>query len=130
MEGLERLQAELLEMNDYNVSAIFEYLKTRKDLYEKFNNEEKSLKEMYKYICDKARKLAKNNVAMVNDKVVYLWAFNYFNKSNEELGINKKTQTGLKPTETKKETKQPEEPKADEKKKDDNQLSMFQEVQN
>ena len=130
MEGLERLQAELLEMNDYNVSAIFEYLKTRKDLYEKFNNEEKSLKEMYKYICDKARKLAKNNVAMVNDKVVYLWAFNYFNKSNEELGINKKTQTGLKPTETKKETKKPEEPKADEKKKDDNQISMFQEVQN
>ena len=130
MEGLERLQAELLEMNDYNVSAIFEYLKTRKDLYEKFNNEEKSLKEMYKYICDKAKKLAKNNVAMVNDKVVYLWAFNYFNKSNEELGINKKAQTGPKPTETKKETKQPEEPKADEKKKEDNQISMFQEVQN
>ena len=35
MEGLERLQAEVLEMNNYNISAIFDYLKTRNDLHEK-----------------------------------------------------------------------------------------------
>ena len=63
MEGLERLQAEVLEMNNYNISAIFDYLKTRNDLHEKFNNEEKSIKQMYKYICDKARNLAKDNVS-------------------------------------------------------------------
>ncbi len=90
MEGLERLQAEVLEINNYNISAIFDYLKTRNDLHAKFNNEEKSIKQMYKYICDKARNLAKDNVTMVNDKVVYLWAITYFNKSNEEFGLKEK----------------------------------------
>ena len=130
MDGIERLRAEVLEMNNYNVSAIFEYLKTKKELYEKFNNEEKSIKQMYKYICDKARKMAKNNVAMVNDKVVYLWAMTYFNKTNRELGIEKeeKKVTKLiqanKPTETKKEIK-----KIEEIKKESAQISMFQEVE-
>ena len=124
MEGIERLQTQVLEMNDYNVSGIFEYLKTRKDMYEKFNNNEKSIKEMYKYICDKAKKLAKNNVAMVDDRVVYVWALTYFNKSNEELGITKKATTNITPTETKKENKTLEE-----KKDNTNQISMFEEVQ-
>jgi len=124
MEGIERLQTQVLEMNDYNVSKIFEYLKTRKDMYEKFNNNEKSIKEMYKYICDKAKKLAKNNVAMVDDRVVYLWALTYFNKSNEELGITKKATTNITPTETKNENKTLEE-----KKDDTKQISMFEEVQ-
>ena len=124
MEGIERLQTQVLEMNDYNVSGIFEYLKTRKDMYEKFNNNEKSIKEMYKYICDKAKKLAKNNVAMVDDRVVYVWALTYFNKSNEELGITKKATTNITPTETKKENKTLEE-----KKDNTKQISMFEEVQ-
>ena len=50
MNGLERLEAEVLEMNNNSVSAVFNYLKTRKDLYEKFDNEEKSIAEMYEYI--------------------------------------------------------------------------------
>lgn len=50
MEGLERLETEGLEMNNNNISAIFEYLKTRNELYENFNNEEKSIKQMYKFI--------------------------------------------------------------------------------
>ena len=60
MEGIERLETEVLEMNDSSVSAVFNYLKTRKDLYEKFNNKEKTIKEMWNYICDKARKMSKN----------------------------------------------------------------------
>lgn len=132
MEGLERLEAEVLEMNDYNVSAIFEYLKTRKDLYEKFNNEEKSIEQMYKFICDKAKNIAKNNVAMVADKVVYIWAMTYFNKSNKELGIQEKRVMPPTPEEVlKKEAekkakkeKEEQEKKAEEK---DNQISMFQE---
>lgn len=88
MEGIERLQAEILELNDYNISTIFNYLKIKPELAEKFNNSEKSLKQMYSYICNMARKQSKNNVAMINDRVVYLWAINYFNKSNDELGLN------------------------------------------
>ena len=83
MEGIERLETEVLEMNDSSVSAVFNYLKTRKDLYEKFNNKEKSIKQMWDYICDKARKMSKNNVAVVQDNLVFIWAVNYFTKSNE-----------------------------------------------
>lgn len=89
MNGIERLNAEVLEMNDYNVSVIFNFLKTKNELLEKFNNTEKTIKQMYEFICDKARNQAKNNVAMVNDRIVYIWAMTYFNKTNEELGIKK-----------------------------------------
>lgn len=131
MEGIERLQAEVLEMNNYNISVIFNYLKTRKELYEKFNNPEKSIKQMYKFICEKARKQQQGNVAMIADKVVYLWAITYFNKSNKELGLNEKPKTTAKTTETKKKTKKTDEneEKQKETKLEDNQISMFQEVQ-
>lgn len=129
MEGLKRLETEVLELNDYNVSAIFNYLKEREDLIDKFDNEEKSLKEMYKYICEQARKKAVNNVAMIDDRVVYLWAVTYFIKSNEELGLKKENVKPKKEDTTKKvEDKQDVEKK--EEKKEDNQISMFQEVKN
>ena len=61
MEGLEKLEAEALEMDNSSITVIFEYLKTRTDLYDKFNNEEKTLKQMYKFIYKKARKQQKYN---------------------------------------------------------------------
>ena len=87
MEGLERLENEVLEMNNNNISAIFEYLKTRKELYQYFNNEEKHIEQMYEYMCSKAEKQKIGKVAMISDQMVYLWAVSYFTKSNEELGI-------------------------------------------
>ena len=131
MEGLERLEAEILELNDYNVSTIFNYLKTKTELYEKFNNSEKSLKQMYSYICDMARKQSKNNVAMIADRVVYLWATNYFNKSNEELGLNKPKSNASITKETKKENEKnkvvevKEELEKEEVKKANDQLTLF-----
>ena len=135
MEGIEKLETEVLEMNDSSVSAVFNYLKTRKDLYEKFNNKEKSIEQMWDYICDKARKMSKNNVAVVQDNLVFIWAVNYFCKSNKELGIKeKKTKKVMPPSadETIKEInrKHYEEQKESEQKKDtDNQISMFKEDQ-
>lgn len=125
MEEIERLENEVIEMNDYNVLTIFNYLKSRNDLYEKFNNKEKSIKEMYKFICDKAKKQAKNNVAMISDKVVYLWAITYFNKSNEELGLIEQKIIKSNDSQIKK-----NESKIEEKKLKDNQITLFQEVQN
>ena len=90
-------------------------------------NEEKTIKGMYEFICNKARTVSQNNVAMVQDNIVYLWAMAYFNKTNEELGINKKVSTPkkeTKKTEVKKEESQEE--KKEEKK--DNQVSLFEEV--
>ncbi len=134
MEGLERLEAEVLEMNNNNISAIFEYLKTRNELYESFNNEEKSIKQMYKFIYDKAAKQKIDNVAMISDRMVYLWAVTYFSKSNEELGLKEEPKVmppsadevikNIEKKKSKKEEKAPEDNK-----QKDNQITLFTEVQ-
>ena len=134
MEGLERLEAEVLEMNNNNISAIFEYLKTRNELYESFNNEEKSIKQMYKFIYDKAAKQKIDNVAMISDRMVYLWAVTYFSKSNEELGLKEEPKVmppsadevikNIEKKKLKKEEKAPEDNK-----QKDNQITLFTEVQ-
>ena len=109
MEGIERLETEVLEMNDANVSAIFEYLKRKTELHEKFNNEEKSIKQMYQFI----------------------WAVTYFNKTNEELGLKEKKV--MPPTADEVIKKNEEKSKKEETKKttekNENQISMFEEVQ-
>lgn len=135
MKGIERLEKETFEMNNVSVTSVFEYLKTRKDLYEKFNNEEKTMEGMYDYLYNKSRPMKQRNVAMVPDNLVYIWAVNYFCKSNKELGIKeKKTKKVMPPSadETIKEInrKHYEKQKESEQKKDtDNQISMFKEDQ-
>ena len=128
MEGIERLELEVIEMNNFSVSNIFNNIKNKPELQEKFNNKEKTIKGMHEYVYEKARALQQGNVAMVNDQVVYLWATNYFKYTNEELGITKK---GLKPETNKKESKKEDkkEEKKAEKKEDNPQISMFGEVQ-
>lgn len=130
MEGIEKLEVEVADMNNPSVSVIWDYLKTRTDLYEKFNNEEKSIKQMYEFIYEKAKKQKNGNVAVIMDNVVFLWAVSYFSKSNDELGLNEKKVTLAKPAETIKkiEEKEKQEEKVVEEKKDE-QINLFQEVQ-
>lgn len=132
MKGIERLEAEVLEMNNSNITAIFEYLKTKNELYEYFNNEEKSIKQMYKFIYDKASKQKIDNVAMISDRMVYLWAVTYFSKSNKELGLKEdKKVTPLSSDEViknieKKKAKKEEKAPTENKPRDD-QITLFQE---
>lgn len=133
MEGLERLETEVLEMNNNNISAIFEYLKTRKELYEYFNNEEKHINQMYEYMCDKAEKQKIGKVAMISDRMVYLWAITYFSKSNKELGIDKEqkvmppsAEETIKKNEEKAKEKLEQQEKA-KKEETSNQITLFKE---
>lgn len=90
MDGINRL-AKLLEgQKDKYLNIIVNYLMLQTEMNEAFLNEEKNLKDMATYIRDLAKKQATNNVAVIEDSVVFQWAKDYFNKSNEELGINKK----------------------------------------
>lgn len=130
MEGIERLENETLELDNNSITKIFNYLKTRTDLYEKFKNQEKSMDQMYDYIYNKAKKHEYKGMSMIDDPVVYLWAVNYFIKSNEELGLKEEKKV-MPPSATEVIQKiEKEEKKQEEvKKQEDNQISMFEEVQ-
>ena len=128
MEGIEKLEVEVTDMNNSSISVIWDYLKTRTDLYEKFNNEEKSIKQMYEFIYEKAKKQKNGNVAVIMDNVVFLWAVSYFSKSNEELGLNEKKVMPPKPAETIKKIEEKKIENIVEEKKDE-QINLFQEVQ-
>ena len=89
MGGIKRLANMLEGQKDKYLIVIVNYLMLQTEMDEAFLNEEKNLKDMATYIKDLARKQATNNVAVIEDEVVFQWAKDYFNKSNKELGIVK-----------------------------------------
>ena len=127
MEGIKRLEQEVIEMNNFNVYAIFNHIKDLPELQDKFDNEEKTIKGMYEYVYDKARTVKQGNVEIVNDRIVYLWATNYFKYSNKELGIKEKKVSSppVKKVESKVGQEEKEQKKEEEK---DAQISIFSEV--
>ncbi len=127
MEGIKRLEQEVMEMNNFNVYTIFNHIRNLPELQDKFNNNEKTINGMYEYVYGKARTVKQGNVAMVNDTIVYLWATNYFKHSNEELGIKEKKVT---PPPVKKEENKTQQEEKEQKKEEEKvaQISMFEEV--
>lgn len=89
MKGIERLSNMLEGQKDKYLNVIVNYLMLQTEMDEAFLNEEKNLKDMATYIKDLARKQATNNVAVIEDEIVFQWAKDYFIKSNKELGIVK-----------------------------------------
>ena len=90
MNGYERLKD--LYRKDFHDKAILhitKFLLSQTDMNEKYLNEEKSLKQMMEYICKKVEAYVINNVAVVEEDTVHNWALEYFNSSNEELGLDK-----------------------------------------
>lgn len=97
---LERLKKLVEEIKtDTNISAedkkgilrVAEYLLTRNDMDEKYNNPEKNLLDMWQLIKNEAREKATNGVAVLDDEEVYSIAIHYFDESNETLKLNIKT---------------------------------------
>lgn len=87
MEGLERIKVLASEVKDKAVLKIVEYLLSREDMNEKYLNEEKSLKQMIKFIKSEARKKQEDEIAMIEDEVVYNWAIHYWDESNKTLNL-------------------------------------------
>ena len=129
----EKINSQIEEVkNDKNIGPgdkagilkVAEYLLTREDMDEKYNNPEKTLMKMWDFIKEEARKKAENNVAVIPDEEVYSIAIHYFDESNEALGIEKeqkKEKSTSKATKTKENIKtfdnaseQPKEEKAEE----------------
>jgi len=111
MDGINRINKLSIGQKDAVLLEVVNYLKSREDMDEKYLNEEKTLKGMASYIRGEVMKFfcEKNNtnnpisfaqevkyngvnakslaVGMTKEKTFEL-AINYFEKSNEELGIN------------------------------------------
>lgn len=89
MTGIERLRTLSENSKIPGLLKVIDYLETRKDMYDKYLNEEKTPDQMWEYIRKKASKLQVDNCAFLDDKIVYGLAITYFLFSNEHLGIKK-----------------------------------------
>lgn len=87
MEGIKRLADMLEGQKDKYLIIIVNHLMLQTEMNEAFLNEKKNLKDMATYIKDKAKKQAKDGVAVIEDEIVFKWAKDYFIKSNKDLGI-------------------------------------------
>ena len=87
--GLERIKKLSAKVKDKAVLKIIDYLLSRKDMNEKYLNEEKTLTQMIEFIKAKAKEKATNGVAMIEDDEVYSWAIHYFDESNKDLKISR-----------------------------------------
>lgn len=99
MNGYDRLK-ELYKasVNKNNpLKEIMKYLVVQPKMNDLYLQEEKNLKDMMDFINKKAKEQAVEGVAVIEDKQVFEWALEYFNNTNEVLGINKKTTTNIKP---------------------------------
>ncbi len=88
-DGVERIKVLSSEVKDKAVLKIVEYLLSRKDMNDKYLNEEKSLKQMIDFIKSEARKKESNGIAMIEDEEVYSWAIHYWDETNENLNLSK-----------------------------------------
>lgn len=90
MEGIKRLSEMVKDQKDKYLIKVVSYLILQEDMNEYYLNEEKNLRDMADYIKKLAKKEAINGVAIIEDETVYQWAKEYFQKSNQELGIENK----------------------------------------
>ncbi len=99
MTGCERLKSMIEGSFQRPLFKIYLYLKKRTDMDEKYLNPEKNLKQMYEYIKRQAEKQAVDGVAILEDSFVYNLAIQYFNETNENLGIKDSSEISNKGTE-------------------------------
>ena len=113
MTGIERLRILSEGTKNQALIKVIDYLETRKDMYERYLNEEKTPEQMWQYITKKAKEQSINNCAVIDDRVVYVWAISYFLATNESLNLNttdtskEASKKEAKKTKTKKFEKQP-----------------------
>lgn len=134
MTGIERLRTLSEGSKNTGLLKVIDYLETRKDMYAKYLNEEKTPDQMWQYITNKAKKQAINGCAVIDDKIVYAWAISYFLATNEALGLSNSNNTKKaqeKDTKSNSQKEKSQKTKTNiidiQNVKSSNQISMFQE---
>ncbi len=89
MNGYERIKELYLnsQNKDKSLARIVKHLMMKENMDDKYLNESKNLVNMMKYINMKAKELAVDNVAVVEDTDVYNWADAYFTEPDNVLGF-------------------------------------------
>ena len=97
MNGYERIKSQYLEHTnkDKHLGEIVRQLMKHQNMNELYLNEEKNLEGMMKLINKRAKEQAVNNVAIVQDDVVFGWAIDYFSNSDEQLGLTAEVKTNV-----------------------------------
>lgn len=100
MNGFERLKEQVKDQEDMALKQTVDYLLSRKDMEQKYLNEEKNLEGMCKFIRSKGIQHLKNGWNYITNEVVFAWAIMYFSLPNKFLKID----TPTKKQETKNDT--------------------------
>ena len=146
MTGIERLRLLSEGTTNQALIKVIDYLETRKDMYKKYLNKEKTPEQMWQYITKKAKEQSINNCSVIDGRVVYVWAISYFLVTNKSLNLittdtskskeepKKEAKKETKKTKTKKSEKQFSEQETPnnviniQTAKVSNQITMFEEV--
>ena len=97
MNGIERLQEAVKGQEDAALRQPVDYLISRKDMEQRYLNEEKNLKGMVDFIREKSKKHLKNGWTYITNEVVFAWAIMYFSLPNELLKIKENKEIQKKP---------------------------------
>ena len=97
MNGIERLQEAVKGQEDAALRQTVDYLISRKDMEQRYLNEEKNLKGMVDFIREKSKKHLKNVWTYITNEVVFAWAIMYFSLPNELLKIKENKEIQKKP---------------------------------
>lgn len=89
-KGYEKIKKQVEGQKDKALLKVVDYLLSREDMYDKYANEEKNLKDMCNFIQLEARKNSQSGWNCFDDDEVYSWAIHYFDESNEKLNIKVK----------------------------------------
>lgn len=133
MNGFDRLKEQLKDEKDIALKQTIDYLISRKDMEQKYLNEEKTVDGMQQFIKGKGHKHFTNGWAYIPNEVVFSWAIMYFSLPNSILKITDTSKKSSKKQENNTNTSDKKDniislkdaKEKIEQKKENDQLSMF-----
>ena len=93
MNGFDRLREQIKDQEDTALKQVVDYLISRKDMEQKYLNEEKDVKGMCSFIKGKGNAHARNGWNFITNEVVFAWAIMYWSLPNSFLKINQSKTT-------------------------------------
>lgn len=82
---MSRFMEDLKTQKNPAIKQIAQYLLTREDIQENLEKESKSLKSMFDYICNEAKKKAKDGCAYLTDDEVFFMAVHYYDEDDIKI---------------------------------------------